>query len=117
MDNSAATEANPFRKIEITILIVFIVWIVSILGWFVNSRQISPQDKLVSNAELFLKENTVKVETLDCVVEQNEESGRCKVTTTNQKKIVVQCPIQSMISEFAKVFFAKGEPCVFLDPQ
>ena len=114
MENTTPTDPNPFRKIEITIITVFVIWIFAIGAWFITNQQIPVQQKLVSNAETFLEKNTVKVELLDCMVDQGEESGTCKVTTTNQQKLVVQCPVKSSIFDFASVFFVKGQPCKFL---
>lgn len=117
MENTTSTDPNPFRKIEITIIIVFVIWILAIGGWFINNQNIPVQQKLVSSAETFLEKNTVEVELLDCMVDQGEESGTCKVTTTNQQKLVVQCPVTSSIFDFARVFFVKGQPCKFLYSQ
>lgn len=114
MENTTSTDPNPFRKIEITIVVVFVIWILGIGGWFITNQQIPVQQKLVNSAETFLEKNTVEVELLDCMVDQSGESGTCKVTAANKLELVVQCPVNSSIFDFAGVFFVKGQPCKFL---
>lgn len=114
MADKASTEENPFKKIEITIIVIFVIWVVGIAGWFYNNSRVTPHAKLVSNVEIFLEKNAEKSEKMNCVVDKDGEAGACSVLTTEQKELVVQCPVTSSMFEFAKVFFVQGQPCEFL---
>ncbi len=96
---------------------MLIIWLLAIGGWFINNRQIPIDQKLASDAEEFLTSNTINTEQINCVVNQDKTFGTCNVLTTEQDKIVVQCPIKSVFSSFTTVFFVKGAPCIIVTQQ
>ena len=116
MSNNTATEPNPFKNIERIIMAVLFIWILALGGWFINNQQIPAEQKLKNDTEAFLEKRSISIEQLNCVVNQDKTTGICKVTTTTQERITVQCPIKSQFANFAAVFFAKGEPCTLIAP-
>ncbi len=115
MENNTSNEVNPFQKIEKVIIIVLVIWVLALVGWFINNQQVPAVQKVVEGTELFLEENDLEASAVNCIVDANNEFGTCAVVTTADKNLTVKCPVTSILSDFASVFFAKGKPCEFVE--
>lgn len=115
MEKNMSNDANPFQKIEKVIVVVLVIWVFALVGWFINNQQVPKEQKLVKGTELFLEKNDLKAVSVKCVFDDQNEFGTCSVVTSAGKNLVVKCPVTSMFSDFASVFFAKGQPCEFVE--